>query len=250
MVKDLDTNDPIDAPDTGMQFYLSGHSGDREAILSALCKSWDGFSNRFNIPEGDWISGLSGYLETITQMRATHVQKWVYQNLGRFKASHASLETLKRACDTALVELKENVHLCKAQCSSCNLQCLQSRGHETQHDCQTSHYCPHPCGFSDEHPGEEKKCGFRHVILHNELFPANPFSVLDIQDSMCMPQNSLYNITVFTYPFLGVLLTFTYVESLVNSGARKGVRISVPRFEHTYTHPSQAPNYSLLAFRP
>jgi hypothetical protein len=70
--------------------------------------------------------GLSGYLETITQMRAAHVQEWIYQNLERFKASHASLETLKRACDTALVELKENVHLCKAQCLSCNLLCLQT----------------------------------------------------------------------------------------------------------------------------
>ena len=152
-----------------MQFYLSGLDGNQEADLCTLCGSWDEFSNRFNIPEGDWISGLSGYLETITQMRAAHVQKWIHQNLDRFKASHASLETLKRACETALIELKENVHLCKAQCSSCSLLCIRSRGHETQHDCQTSHHCPHPCEFDDEHPGEEKKCGFRYIIIQNNF---------------------------------------------------------------------------------
>ena len=154
-----------------MEFYLSGQNDsnavDREAILHTLCKSWSEFPTRFNIPENDWISGLSDYLETITQMRATHVQKWIHNNLERFKASHASLETLKRACDTTLIELKENAHLCKAQCASCSLLCLQSRGHDASHDCQTSHLCPHLCGFSDEHSsGDEKKCGFRYVILH------------------------------------------------------------------------------------
>ena len=170
-----------------MRFYLSGDSKDREITLCALCESWGEFSNRFNVPEDDWISGLSGYLEAITQMRAAHVQKWIHQNLDRFKVNHASLETLKRACDTALAELKENIHLCRAQCSSCNLLCLQSHGHETQHNCQTSHHCPHLCGFDYEHPWEEKKCGFRHVISHNVFSLTNSFSVLDIQDSMCMP---------------------------------------------------------------
>ena len=174
-----------------MQFYISGQDGtnavDREAILHALCQNWSGFSDRFNTIEGDWISGLSGHLEAITEMRANHVQRWIYQNLERFKASHASLETLRRACDTALMELKENVHLCKAQCLSCDLLCLQGRGHETQHDCGTSHLCPYPCGFGDEHPGEEKKCGFRHVALYNLFDPPNSFTVLDIRGSMCMP---------------------------------------------------------------
>ena len=169
MVKDLDTNEPINSPDTGMCFYLSGHSGtnpvDREAALSTLCKSWSGFSSRFSITEGDWVAGLSGYLEEVTEMRAAHVQKWISQNLDRFKTGHATLETLRRACDAALVELKENVHLCKAQCSFCNLLCLQSRGQHTQHDCRTSHQCPHYCSFNGDHPGEEKKCGFRYIIL-------------------------------------------------------------------------------------
>ena len=184
MVKDLDTNEPIDAPDTEKRFYLSEHSGTntvfREAVLAILCESWSGFSSRFNTPEVDWIAGLSGYLEEITEMRAAHVQKWISQNLDRFKASHASLETLRRACDTALAELKENVHLCKAQCSSCHLLCLQSRGHDTQHDCRTSHHCPHLCSFNNEHPDEEKKCGFRHVTLYNNLDYINPFTVLGI----------------------------------------------------------------------
>ena len=219
-------------------------------MLSALCKSWAEFSDRFNVPEGDWISGLSGYLKTITQMRATHVQKWIYHNLDRFKATHASLETLRRACDIALAELKENVRLCKAQCLSCNLLCLQSHGHETQHDCQTSHNCPHTCGFSDEHPGEEKECGFRYVIPHNTFLLVNSFLVLGIQDSICMPQNPLYNVTTLIYQFSGVLLMFTCVESPVSSRARKDARVNVLRFECTYKCLSQAPNCSLPAFKP
>lgn len=140
------------------------------------------------MPENDWISGLSGYLETITQMRAAHVQEWIHQNLDRFKASHASLETLKRACDTALVELRENVRLCKAQCPSCNLLCLQSRGHETQHDCKTSHECPHMCGFGGEHPDEEKKCGFRHVISHNQFSLLTPFQCWTFRTACVCPR--------------------------------------------------------------
>ena len=167
-----------------MRFYLSGNSGTntvfREAVLSILCESWSGYPSRFNTPESDWVAGLSGYLDEITEMRVAHVQKWISQNLDRFKASHASLETLRRACDTALAELKENVHLCKAQCLSCNLLCLQSRGHDAQHDCRTSHQCPHLCGFDNEHPGEEKKCGFRYVTFYNNLGLTNLFTVLDI----------------------------------------------------------------------
>ena len=188
-----------------MEFYLSSqgdsNAANREAILYVLCRSWSEFPTRFNIPENDWISGLSGYLETITQMRATHVQKWIHQNLNRFKASHASMETLKRACDTALIELKENAHLCKAQCSSCNLLCLQSRGHDTPHDCQTSHHCPHLCGFSDEHiPGEEKKCGFKYVIPYITYFLANSLSVLGTQDSTCMVSTLHLKSTTLRYP--------------------------------------------------
>jgi hypothetical protein len=161
-------------------------------MLKILCESWSGFPTRFNTPEGDWVSKLTGHLEAITQKRATHVQKWIHQNLERFKASHTNLETLKRACNTALAELKENVHLCKAQCSSCNLLCLQSRGHDTPHDCQTPHHCPHLCEFGRNHNyREEKKCGFRYIIQHNDNCLTNSFSVLDIQGSMCMLQNFL-----------------------------------------------------------
>ena len=182
-----------------MKFYIPSQDNpnalDREAILYSLCVSWSEFPTRFNIPESDWVAGLSGYLETITQMRATHVQEWIHQNLERFKASHASLEALKQACDTALIELKENAHLCKAQCSACNLLCLQSHGHGFSHNCQTSHHCPHLCGVSDEHiPGEEKRCGFRYAIPHLTYFLANPFSVLDIQGGICMFKNSLFRI--------------------------------------------------------
>jgi len=224
-----------------MQLYLAGHSGtntvDREAVLCALCESWGGFSSRFNIPESDWVSELSGHLEAITEMRATYVQKWITQNLERFKASHASLETLRRACDTALIELKENVHLCKAQCSSCNLLCLQSYGHGSWHDCQTSHHCPHLCGFGDEHPSEEKKCGFRHIIPHPLFCPLlTPFQCWAFRTTYVCPGILCVRPIHSHIHFLGVLLIFTCAESPASSWARKGAWVNVPRFEcpHIY----------------
>ena len=238
MVKDLDTNEPINAPDTGMQFYLSGHSGtntvDREATLYALCESWSGFSSRSYASEGNWISGLSGYLEAIAEKRAAHVQKWIYQNLDRFKASHTSLETLRRTCDTVLIELKENIHLCKAQCSSCNLLCLQSHGHDTQHNCQTSHCCPYPCPFGDEHPGEEKKCGFRYVMFCNNLTLITHSQCWTLRTTRV--RQGLSGWCYCTYPLvlIGVLLTFTCAENHANSAARKGVWVDAPRSERTH----------------
>jgi len=203
MVKNFDTNEPVNAPDTRMQIYFSGQNNtnatDKEAILHALCQQWSRFSDRFNTTEDDWVSGLSGHLKEIMEMRANHVQRWISQNLERFKAAHANLETLRRACDIALAELKENVHLCKAQCASCNLLCLQSHGHDTQHDCGTSHLCHHLCGFYSEHPSEEKKCGFRYVKLYKCFILLTPSQCWTFRGT-CVCQGIFCDISILTDP--------------------------------------------------
>ena len=64
-----------------------------------------------------------------------------------------------------------------------------------------------------------------------------------------MPQNYLCKVTKLRYPLLDVLLVFTFVESLANSRARKGVKVNVPRFEYAHMYLPQA-NYSPKAFKP
>ena len=183
-------------------------------------------------------------------MRATHVHEWIHQNLDRFKASHASLETLRRACDTALVELKENVHLCKAQCSSCNLLCLQSRGHDTQHDCRTSHHCPHLCGFDDEHPSEEKKCGFRCVVFCTNFGFINPFTVLAIRGDMCMLRIfCVMSLCLCTY-ILKLCRRYSLVWRTLQTRQQEGVSGWMHQGLNAPLYPPLAPNNSLLAFQP
>ena len=157
-------------PDTTLQFYLSGsgtgNSEDRQATLATLRRSWDQFDQRSSKPDDEWIAELSLYLDNVSDMRVNHVREWVLSNLSRFKTSHANIETLRRAFEDATVDLKANVQLCKMECEECNLLCLRARGHaaEELHDCQTDHFCTHLCDFGDEHPEEEKECGYPYVL--------------------------------------------------------------------------------------
>ncbi|KAI0062821.1 hypothetical protein BV25DRAFT_1885018 [Artomyces pyxidatus] len=64
-----------------------------------------------------------------------------------------------RKFDAAIVDLKSNVQLCKSQCTSCHLLCVQSRQHDGEHHCQTDHKCTHACSFCALSKG--KPCGMR-----------------------------------------------------------------------------------------
>ncbi|KAJ7504160.1 hypothetical protein B0H11DRAFT_1709774, partial [Mycena galericulata] len=163
-LKNFDTDNPIDHPVTPSRFFLSASKTTREErqnIMSTLQKSWDKFDTRHQTPEVEWIAGLTHFLQARAEMRIEYVFHWIKSNLARFKSNHANMDVLRRDFDTGAVDLRSNVEICRMQCASCNLLCLLSRRHEADilHDCQTSHICPHPCDFGEEH-SQAETCGY------------------------------------------------------------------------------------------
>jgi len=130
----------------------------REEALATLRGTWDQAHSRQLIPDAEWALKLSVHLNNMAEMRVEHVREWITLNLSRFQASHANIEELRRAFESVTVDLKAGVQLCKAKCASCHLLCVQSRLHESSHDCQTSHECIQVCDFCDDEPGERKNC--------------------------------------------------------------------------------------------
>ncbi|KIJ64840.1 hypothetical protein HYDPIDRAFT_40028 [Hydnomerulius pinastri MD-312] len=160
-LRNLDTDITIDIPDTGYCFFLAaGQAQDalREHTLSVLRETWEQGPLRQQMPDPEWVEGLSQHLETIVNMRIDHVREWLTTNMSRFQAGHASIEDLGRTFESATVDLKSNVTLCKLQCASCQLLCVKSRFHQGQHECQTDHFCIHECDFCLENSGEYKSC--------------------------------------------------------------------------------------------
>lgn len=164
--QNFDTDVVVDHPDTMSRFYLPGPETsphNRELMLSVLRDEWDGSPTRHNQVDAEWISRLSLHLDLLIDMRVDHVREWISSNLARFKTGHANIEALRRTFETAIIDLRANVQLCRMKCDSCHLLCLRGRLHdhgpEEPHHCQTSHRCVHTCDFC-ESDSEEKTCGF------------------------------------------------------------------------------------------
>lgn len=172
LLKNLDTDIPIDTLDTHSQFLLgtTARGAERESTLAVLCKAWDLYDSRQDQPDSEWINELSSHLSLLVDMRVKHVREWISSNLSRFKSGHDNIEELRRAFESAIVDIKANVELCKSKCSSCHLSCLLSRRHDPlqPHDCKTSHGCIHLCDFDEEHTEGPESCGYRYSI-HQHL---------------------------------------------------------------------------------
>jgi hypothetical protein len=169
VAQNFDTDVVIDLPDTPSRFFLQ-QTGDtsvvtQEEVLHSLRAEWVLDHPRLEEPDTDWISRLSAHLEYLVDLRTEHVREWISSNLLRFKAGHANIEELRRRFDSAAVELKANVQLCKMLCSSCHLLCLQGRLHDGPHNCLTNHQCVRHCEFLDDHSEGEILCGFPCVTL-------------------------------------------------------------------------------------
>ena len=164
--QNLDTDMSIDSPDTDARFFVANveHSENtaREEVLHALVTEWEEFDSRQLVPDTQWAEELAQYLEDLVEIRIDHVRAWVKSNLTRFQAGHASVMELQRTLESAVIDLKSSVQLCRMQCASCQLFCIQSRFHEDAHDCKTMHTCTQSCEYCVEagelHEGEEKKC--------------------------------------------------------------------------------------------
>jgi hypothetical protein len=120
---------------------------DRESCLETLRGSWDRMNSRQHVDDSEWTSDLAQYLARLVDRRVAHVDKWLKLNVQRFQAGNASIEDLRQKFDSAVIDLRAGVQLCRSQCSTCNLFCIQSRLHEGSHNCLTSHECIHDCTF-------------------------------------------------------------------------------------------------------
>ncbi|KAF8491332.1 hypothetical protein F5888DRAFT_1057818 [Russula emetica] len=162
-LKNFDTDLVIEAEeDTEAQFLLAGPDApvaDRESFLGTLRESWDQMTFRQHGDDTEWTLDLAQYLTQLVDLRAAHVDRWLKSNVQRFQAGNSSIEELRRTFDSAVIDLRASVQLCRSQCSSCNLFCIQSRLHEGNHNCLTSHECIHDCTFCQRDFLTAKRCG-------------------------------------------------------------------------------------------
>ncbi|KAG1764551.1 hypothetical protein EDD22DRAFT_883267 [Suillus occidentalis] len=158
-LKNLDDDVPIGMPDTSTEFSLASgsQSSSREVALRALSRAWRDYDSRHHMPEDHWIENLIAHIDSMVNLRVAHVREWISLNVARFQSGQASIDELMRTFESAIVDLKSNLQLCKLKCGRCELLCIQSRLHDGQHDCQTSHVCIHSCDFCAS-SGEAKDC--------------------------------------------------------------------------------------------
>lgn len=152
----------IEGEDTEALFLLAGPDApveDHEIRLKALRESWDRANARQHVNDSEWISELAHYLTHLVDLRTAHVDKWLESNTRRFQAGNASIEELRRTFESAVIDLRASIYLCRSQCATCNLLCVQSRLHEGVHNCLTSHECIHACTFCERDSLTVKSCG-------------------------------------------------------------------------------------------
>ena len=99
------------------------------------------------------------HLTHLVDLRVAHVEEWLKLNTQRFQAENASMEELRRAFNSTVIDLRAGIQLCKSECEDCNLLCIQSRFHEGDHDCLSGHDCIHDCTFCEEELLSKKQCG-------------------------------------------------------------------------------------------
>jgi len=132
-----------------------------EMQLVALLGSRVPSAPRQFMPDSEFVAELKKRLNDVIDLRVNHVRSWLDCNLARFQGGHAAIEDLRRRFDNMVIEMKTNVQLCGALCTSCNLLCVRSRLHEGDHKCTTDHKCTFNCGFCED----DKLCGTRYDNL-------------------------------------------------------------------------------------
>ena len=133
---------------------------DHERPLITLRDSWDQKIQRQHLDDSRWHSDLVQYLTHLVDLRVAHVEIWLESNVQRFEGVHASIEELRRTFDSAVIDLRASVELCRSQCGSCNLICVRSnRSHNYSHDCSTNHRCIHTCSFCERDGDPTQPCG-------------------------------------------------------------------------------------------
>jgi hypothetical protein len=150
----------------GPDSQVSAH----ECALKTLLDSWDQATQRQYRDESKWHSDLVQYLTHLVDMRVAHVKNWLESNVQRFDRVHASIEELHRTFDSAVIDLRASVEICRSQCGSCSLICVRSsRSHQNDHDCLTNHRCIHSCFFCGRDGRPSRPCGQMYIFSSSVL---------------------------------------------------------------------------------
>jgi hypothetical protein len=176
----------VESNDTAARFAISDEEPippvNIEMHLTALLEAWNPTTPRQSIPDSEWAAELTSYLNSLVDLRVNHVQSWLDCNTMRFQGDHAAIQDLRRRFDNMVIEMKTNIQICGAQCSSCHLLCIRSRFHEGNHSCNTTHKCAHICGFCE---GDTKPCSTRCVMFSLSITVTERGVVLVTLESIC-----------------------------------------------------------------
>jgi hypothetical protein len=164
------------------------HVEDHERALTTLLGSWDQATQRQYRDDSQWHSDLVQYLTHLVDLRVTHVKNWLESNVQRFDGVHASIEELHRTFNSAVIDLRASVEICRSQCSSCSLICVRSnRSHKDGHDCSTNHRCIHRCSFCERDGCPPRPCG--QMYIFSEILR---FTWLTYHVRQCWPSRRSY----------------------------------------------------------
>ena len=201
-----------------------------ERALTTLRDSWDQTIQRQHTDDSTWHSDLLKYLTHLVNLRVAHVKEWLESNVQRFEGVHASIEELRRTFDSAVIDLRASVEICRSQCGSCSLICVRSsRSHKDDHDCSTNHRCIHSCSFCERDGLPELPCGQTYVcsslVLRSTWLSYYVHLVPATQEIICefrtyhRPWNSSANVTLVAE--LGFIYAENFASSQVHEPAQR-----------------------------
>ena len=152
-LRNLDNDEVLGPSSNSYVVYVPNASS--EPLSPALCLAelrqlWPQRLDRYKASEADFISGYNEFLQGLVKERLDLVGGWLQANTARF-GKHSEVQSLMRAFKEHGEELKGSMLLCGSRCGSCGLFCLEMRRHEGEHDCKTTHRCPHPCERLAQH---------------------------------------------------------------------------------------------------
>ncbi|KAF8341339.1 uncharacterized protein EI90DRAFT_2905822 [Cantharellus anzutake] len=114
---------------------------------------------RQSMPDSEWLLSLATALHQQAKQRIDYVQRWIDSNTIRFPPEQTDIQLLRRYFGQLSLELIAGVDMCGVKCKNCNLKCILSKYHLSDHNCTTDHCCALKCDeCASESQDSEKMC--------------------------------------------------------------------------------------------
>ncbi|KAG8939992.1 hypothetical protein FRC04_005697 [Tulasnella sp. 424] len=111
VLKNFDTQELLDTPDTNVLFYLETSDEHRQERLTELLTPLGTEPARSNLDD------VRRYLDNIAEQRILHVRNWIQSNISRFMPSdHSDIKALQREFDGLSTALLANIQLTSPKC--------------------------------------------------------------------------------------------------------------------------------------